>query len=107
MANTDYSKAYKSHVADLERQLCGDDALRLAIGGDFVAVGKLEYHLLRSLGLSDGHLLVDVGCGSGRLACQIAPYSKIRYVGIDVVPRLIEYAKTLCKRPDWEFLITD
>jgi SAM-dependent methyltransferase len=107
MANTDYTKAYKDHVLDLEKQLCYDHALKEAVGGDFEAVGKLEYYLLRSLGLKDGHLLVDVGCGSGRLACQLAPYSEIRYVGIDVVPRLVEYAKILCKRPDWEFLVTD
>jgi SAM-dependent methyltransferase len=107
MANTDSTKTYKDHVANLESRLGRDDALRQAVGGDFVAVGKLEYYLLRSLGLSDRHLVVDVGCGSGRLACQLAPFSGIRYVGIDVVPRLLEYARDLCKRSDWEFVVTD
>jgi SAM-dependent methyltransferase len=107
MAHTDYKKTYIDHVSALESRLKDDEALRLAIGGDFIAVGKLEYYLLRSLGMSDGHLVVDVGCGSGRLACQMAPSPGIRYIGCDVVPRLIEYAKELCKRPDWDFVTTN
>ena len=31
---------------------CKDEAMRLAVDGEFDAVGKLEYYLLRSLGLS-------------------------------------------------------
>lgn len=104
---TDYTKAYKDHVAELEGRLAYDDALKQAIGGNFIAVGKLEYHLLRSLGLADGHLVVDVGCGSGRLACQLAPFAGIRYVGCDVVPRLLDYARDLSKRADWLFVATD
>lgn len=101
------SSSYVEHVARLERRLSTDDALRRAVGGEFVAVGKLEYHLLRSRGLKDHHRVVDVGCGSGRLACQLAPFPGIRYLGCDVVPRLLEYARELCDRPDWRFERTD
>ena len=97
------STSYVEHVARLERRLDTDDALRRAVGGEFMAVGKLEYHLLRSRGLRDDHLVVDVGCGSGRLACQLAPFPGIRYVGCDVVPRLLDYARELCGRADWRF----
>jgi SAM-dependent methyltransferase len=107
MTNTDFRKSYLDHVGDLESRLSADEAMRQAIGGDFVAVGKLEYHLLRSLGLAGGHLVVDVGCGSGRLACQLAPFPDIRYVGCDVVSRLVGYARDLCGRTDWEFTTTD
>ena len=65
--------AYIEKVRGLERRFGpGGEALRRAVGGEFEAVGKLEYHLLRSLGLGNGHLVVDVGCGSGRLAHQLA-----------------------------------
>lgn len=103
MINTDSVSAYEKHVADLQSRLGRDEALRLAIGGDFVPTGKLEYYLLRSLGLSDGHFVIDVGCGSGRLACQLAPFPGIRYLGTDVVAVLIKYASDLCRRMDFDF----
>jgi SAM-dependent methyltransferase len=102
-----FNDAYRDHVAALESRLQTDEALRTAVGGEFIAVGKLTYYLLRSLGLSDGHRVVDVGCGSGRLAVQLAPFSGIDYVGFDVVERLVTYAKELTNRPDWRFLVTD
>jgi SAM-dependent methyltransferase len=95
--NTEFKSAYADHVSRLEARLAKDQALREAVGGEFVAAGKMEYHLLRSLGLSDGNLVVDVGCGSGRLACQLAPFPGIRYTGCDVVSRLLDYAKDLAK----------
>lgn len=101
------SASYIEHVARLERRLTTDDALRQAVGGEFIAIGKLEYFLLRSRGLKDNDLVVDVGCGSGRLACQLAPFPGIRYIGCDVVPRLLEYADELCERPDWTFTATN
>jgi SAM-dependent methyltransferase len=106
MSEESHNHAYIEHVRQLEQRLGpGDQALHLAVGGEFDAVGKLEYYLLRSLGLTDGHLIVDVGCGSGRLARQLASDKGIRYIGTDVVPRLIESAKELTKRDDWEFTV--
>src|SRR6185295_1473235 len=99
---------YIGHVSNLERSVRpGEDALGLAVGGEFEAVGKLEFYLLRSLGLTDGNLLVDVGCGSGRLARQLAPYKGIGYIGTDVVPRLLEAASALAGRDDWKFALVE
>jgi 2-polyprenyl-3-methyl-5-hydroxy-6-metoxy-1,4-benzoquinol methylase len=95
MPGNSRNQAYIDHVRRLEQRIeCKDEAMRLAVGGEFDAVGKLEYYLLRSLGLSSGHLVIDVGCGSGRLARQLASDTSIRYVGTDVVPRLLEAART-------------
>lgn len=108
MSQDSRSHAYIDHVERLEQRLgSGGEALRLAVGGEFEAVGKLEYYLLRSLGLTTGHLVVDVGCGSGRLAQQLAPDKGIRYIGTDVVLRLIESARTLTMRDDWEFSVVE
>ena len=47
--------AYIDHVRRLEQRLgSGDEAVRRAVGGEFEAVGKLEYYLLRSSGLTTG-----------------------------------------------------
>lgn len=107
MIENDSGSSYRAHVTALQQRLQRDEALQQAIGGDFLTIGKLEYYLLRSLGLNDGHLIVDVGCGSGRLACQLAPFSGIRYIGCDVVGELLQYAAELCKRDDWAFVETD
>src|ERR1035437_18951 len=47
---------------------------------------------------------VDVGCGSGRLAAQLSAFPSVRFVGCDVVPRLLSYAKDICQRDDWRFV---
>ncbi len=108
MPGNSRNQAYIDHVRRLEQRIeCKDEAMRLAVGGEFDAVGKLEYYLLRSLGLSSGHLVIDVGCGSGRLARQLASDTSIRYVGTDVVPRLLEAARTAAGRNDWEFRLVE
>jgi ubiquinone/menaquinone biosynthesis C-methylase UbiE len=108
MPGNSRNQAYIDHVRRLEQRVeCKDEAMRLAVGGEFDAVGKLEYYLLRSLGLSGGHLVIDVGCGSGRLAQQLAHDKSIRYVGTDVVPTLLEAARTAVGRNDWEFHLVE
>lgn len=64
--------------------------------------GNLEAALLKSRGLSDGMHLVDLGCGSGRLASALHTDMKISYVGIDIVKKLLDYAKS--KAPQYEFI---
>lgn len=78
-------------------------AMSLAVGGEFEVIGLLEYYLLRAHGLQAQHTVVDVGCGSGRLAYQLRDYLGSAYIGIDIVPELYEYARKICARPDWTF----
>jgi len=72
-----------------------DEAMSLAVGGDFDAIGKVERQILEHFGLRPGMSLVDVGCGSGRLAQTLAG-SGIQYLGTDVVQALLDFAKTKC-----------
>lgn len=106
MINTDSFQTYNNHVAQLMRRLNTDQALRDAVGANFSAVGKLEFFLLKSLGLSSASFVIDVGCGSGRLAVQLAGIANLRYLGTDVVPDLLRHARDICQRPDWQFLPT-
>ncbi len=105
--DTNFKRSYLNHLERLKSKFDRDDAFRKAIGGDFEAVGKLEYHLLRSIGMTDRSSIADVGCGSGRLAVQMAGHPNIKYQGFDVVPDLLVYARELCNRPDWLFELTD
>lgn len=81
--------------------------MALAVGGEYDAVGAAELRLLRDCGLEDHQFVVDVGCGSGRLAVQLAALPQISYLGTDVVPELIAYSRERVCRPDWRFETVD
>lgn len=80
-----------------------ETAMSKAVGGEFEAVGTLEFALLKQEGLLPEHTVIDVGCGSGRLTLQLRDYLTGTYVGLDVVPDLFEHARRLCNRHDWRF----
>lgn len=107
MAEPDSPQDYRAHVARLKQGLEQNEALRDAIGGEYVAVGMLEYSLLLSLGLADHHRVIDVGCGAGRLAYQLAARPGLRYAGTDVVQDLLDYAQRVAGRPDWSFQLAE
>jgi SAM-dependent methyltransferase len=94
--------SYRSLVKALRRQDPGT-AMELAVGGEFRAIGVLERQLLIQYGLAPTGCLVDVGCGSGRLALPLSQYLKGRYLGTDVVPELLDHARRAVNRPDWRF----
>lgn len=108
MSQQHYITDYGQHLAWLKTRLSTDEALRVAVGGEFEAIGKLEFALLQQYGLGDQPAcVVDVGCGSGRLAVQLAPFSHVRYVGTEIMPDLLQFAEKLSGRRDWEFIQTD
>jgi ubiquinone/menaquinone biosynthesis C-methylase UbiE len=99
----DFKKSYPKLVKRLDREHGHDAAMRMAVGGQFEAIGILERETLIHHGLRGGDYLVDVGCGSGRLAKPLAEYLEGKYLGIDIVPELVEYACRLVPRGDWRF----
>lgn len=75
-------------------------------GGDHDKIGAVELSLLdEHCPLADGELLVEVGCGNGRLLKNLLR-RHIRYIGTDIVPDVIK-AISENSRPDWEFRIVD
>lgn len=97
-------KAINVRYVDVLKDLMPhDEAMELAIGGGFELIGAIEMELLRHYGLPrDGHL-VDVGCGSGRLARPLSAWLTGSYLGVDLVPTLIAHARKVARRPDWRF----
>lgn len=83
------------------------DPLHTAVGGQFEAFGVVEREMLRFYGLGPDQFLVDVGCGSGRLAIPLAQDHRGGYLGTDVVEELLVYARQRCGRPDWRFEAVD
>lgn len=84
-----------------------ESALHAAVGSatrdEHELVGRLEMHLLVCAGLQPDDSLVDIGCGSGRLAVQLADWLRGPYLGTDVVQSLLDQAAQTCRRPDWRF----
>jgi len=100
-----FLKSYDQLTKRLLQTHTREHAMSLAVGGgDFEAIGLLEYHLLTQYGLKKNDIVIDVGCGSGRLAFQLSRHNfEGDYIGVDIVQDLFEYAMNLCKRPDWKF----
>lgn len=82
------------------RGLTEEEARKAAIGGDYETIGRIERDALLTLGLTGGEFLVDLGCGSGRLAVRLAPTLKDtgRYLGLDVNRSLILEAERQVRR---------
>lgn len=98
---------YPAFVEHLLKHHPEDEAMAMAVGGQYERFGVLEHALLRQCGLQPNSIVVDVGCGSGRLAFQLKRYPKLRYLGTDVVPALLDYAKRRVARPDFAFRVVN
>lgn len=92
MAQFHFVEDYERHVANLIANHPLDEAMSLAVGGDYYDVGENEAAILEWIGLKDGMTLFDLGCGSGRLANALGSRFKIEFTGTDVVQDLLDYA---------------
>lgn len=101
----DFESDYRRHVQQLLETAPDEDAaMQAAIGGEFDATGQVLRDLLVHAGLRPDGQVVDVGCGSGRLAIPLSGYLVDGgYLGIDVVPELVDYAARKVNRPTWRF----
>jgi ubiquinone/menaquinone biosynthesis C-methylase UbiE len=104
MAQFHFVEDYQKLVDHLVATKPIDEAMSSAVGGAYHEVGAIERDLVRWAGLKDGMTLVDLGCGSGRLAHTLGKDSKIELTGIDIVQALLDYAATMCP-PNYRFIL--
>ncbi len=98
--------SYADHLTNLLAKNDPATAMSLAVGGDYEVMGEALRERLVSFGLQPTDYLIDVGCGSGRVAAALArsPWREsIRYLGIDIVPAMLEFAAEKCAQPRWRF----
>jgi SAM-dependent methyltransferase len=99
----------QEYVDHVDRLLAAHDestAMALAVGGDWEPIGAIEVGILRQSGFSPSDSLLDVGCGSGRLASRLRSWGYGgRYLGVDVVPALVKYARRTL--PGYRFEVID
>jgi SAM-dependent methyltransferase len=101
MQSKRYGETYREHVRSVSDR---PDWQSEAVGGHFEEFGSLMRDLLVDFGLHDSDYLIDVGCGSGRLAHKL---TVDRYLGTDVVPELLTHARSICPNPAWRFELVD
>jgi SAM-dependent methyltransferase len=94
VAQFHFVEDYEKYVTSLIAGHPIDEAMSLAVGGRFEEVGQIETNILRYFGLKDGMSVIDLGCGSGRLANALTKSGKFEYLGTDVVQSLLDYAAT-------------
>ncbi len=105
-SGTHYIDDYRSYVAEIKQRF-PEEAMAIAVGGgDFTAAGAWQAGFLTNFGLASGDTIVDVGCGSGRLAASLTEQfgSEISYLGLDVVEDLLEHARTVAD-PTYRFAL--
>lgn len=107
MSKRNLKTTYSRFVDLLKLTPAITDPMKTAVGGQFDAFGVVEREMLRFFGLRPDQFLVDVGCGSGRLAIPLSRDHEGGYLGTDVVPELLAYARERCNRPDWRFEAVD
>ena len=100
----DYAAGYRHLVRNLIRSTEAEEAMSLAVGGHYDSFGYLMRQILFDAGLRRSDYLIDVGCGSGRLAHVL---SVERYLGTDIVPELLAHARARCPNPNWRFELVD
>jgi 2-polyprenyl-3-methyl-5-hydroxy-6-metoxy-1,4-benzoquinol methylase len=88
-----FVKDYESFVEMLLANFPEHEAMSHAVGGAYEETGGKERAILEYAGLRSGMSLVDIGCGSGRLATALRDLP-LNYLGTDVVQKLLDYAKT-------------
>lgn len=104
----DFLTAYSKHT-DLRVEADPHQA----IGGEWETHGILQRDFLIEQGLKPEHRLLDLGCGTGRLARVIVPYlNEGHYTGVDISPKALAYAAQLAADEGWlnrapEFILID
>lgn len=95
LGSDDAQNSYETYVEHTKETRDAETAVQYAIGGNFDAYGTIEAEMLKLFGLTPASFLIDVGCGSGRLAAKLGSYLTGRYLGTDVVQALLDHAKSL------------
>ncbi len=84
--NNVYEALYDAHA-----RLHGDEVIG---DGSFELIGRLELSVLLAEGLQPAHRVIDLGCGTGRLALHLIPaLTGGEYVGIEVSTTILERAR--------------
>lgn len=90
-ASFDYLEAYSRHT-----DIRVDQDPKMAVGGKWEILGRLQFEFLKKRGLQPEHTLLDLGCGTLRGGRHFIRYlDPGNYTGIDISWKAIQYAREL------------
>src|SRR4051812_15740956 len=95
-------KGYPAFFQHVLKERPDDAAMIEAVGGGD-HIGDIELTLLDRFGLAPDSYVIDVGCGSGRLARPLGRLPQVRYLGTDISQTLLDYAAKSRGRADFQF----
>ena len=87
-------------------QVTGNKAIEYN-GGENVKHRLTSYHNFFVSRIKPKECVIDIGCGKGGVACEIATKSKASVVGIDNNARYINYARQNYQLPNLEYILED
>lgn len=96
----DFAAAYGMHT---DKRIA-ENGYKAAVGSgeNWELHGDLQLGFLRAAGLQPSHRLLEIGCGTGRLARKVVPYLMPgRYTGVDLSHGAIQAATTLALDEGW------
>lgn len=96
----DFVGAYARHT-DMRAERGG---VRGAIGraDEWESHGLEQLAFLKERGMAPGSVLLDIGCGPGRLARRAVPFlDPAHYFGMDIAPGILESARSLGVAEGW------
>lgn len=96
----DFIEAYAQHT-DLRVDRVGP-AGAIGRADEWESHGAEQLEFLQARGLKPEHRVLDLGCGSGRLARKLVPWlNDGRYLGLDVSGAVLEHARILATMEGW------
>lgn len=99
-------KAARIWKAMRRAKVLGVPAVAIVGGGDPELIAdSVVRQIGREIPLREGLSVLDVGCGCGRIAVALRPHlgRTGRYLGVDIVPGLIRFARWQITRRFWRF----
>jgi SAM-dependent methyltransferase len=107
-AEPHYVRDYRRLMRTMRRREATlEGAILRTTGAADLDFGSVELSILNAAGLREIGYVIDVGCGSGRLGLALRSFPNIKFMGIDIVPEMIAFAREKCERPDWRFLVVE
>lgn len=105
MAEFHFVEDYRAMVRSLLAKHPRDEAMSIAVGGQYAKMGRKCAKLLVNNGLTEGMTVLDFGCGSGRVCSALSQMINLKtLVGIDIVEELLQYAMEMAPK-HYEFVV--